>query len=240
VQQVGLDQALRLPDLPTVARKIQLVAALRQPLQRADIGAHAAFRRRHDARVPAHHVVAGEEDFRALEGEAQMIRSVPWRVQGRERPSVPLQPLSVRERHVGDEILFHILPARGAGALGAAVGDAAPEAHGLSPRYRREQGGHAVGVIAVGVGDDDVADPPRAHGAQDGLQMRRVVRTRIDEGERAGADQICVGAFEREVVGVVGDDAHHARDQLARLAVGEDHRLLEGQFFRHGIPVARR
>ena len=70
--------------------------------------------------------------------------------------------------------------------------------------------------------------------------MRRVVRARIDEGEGAGADQIGVGAFEREVVGVVGDDAHHAGGQLARLAVGEDHRLLEGQFFRHGVPIARR
>ena len=81
VQQVGLHQALRLPDLPAVAREIHLVAALGQPLQRADVVAHVAFGRRDHAGVPAHHVIAGEQDLGALQREAQMIRSVPRRVQ---------------------------------------------------------------------------------------------------------------------------------------------------------------
>ena len=86
MQQEGLDQPLRVLDLAAVARVVHRVAALGQPLQRADVVAHVALRRRHHAGVPAHHVVAGEQDFRALERKAQMIGGVPRRVQ---RPSSP-------------------------------------------------------------------------------------------------------------------------------------------------------
>ena len=107
---------------------------------------------------------------------------MPRRVHGRERPAVALQALAVGSGHVGHEVLVDELAARGAGALGAAVGGAAAEAGGLGAGGG-EQRRQAVGVVAVGVGDEHVADPARAHGCEDGREMRGVLGTRIDEGE---------------------------------------------------------
>jgi len=235
VQQIGLDQALRVLDLAAVARVVHRIAALGQPLQRADVGGHVALGRRHHAGVPAHDMVAGEQDPRALERKAQVIGSMPRRVQGRHRPAVALESLPVLQGNVGDEVLLDELPARRAGALGAAVGGLASEAHGLGPGGG-EQGRQAVGVVAVGVGDQHMADAARGHGRENGGKMFRVLGPRIDEGQVAGAHEVGVGALECEVVGVVGDDAHHAGGKLARLAVGEVHRRPERQRFRHGRP----
>jgi len=58
--------------------------------------------------------------------------------------------------------------------------------------------------------------------------MGRIVGTRVDQGDGVGADEIGVGALEGEVVGVVGDDPHDPRGELARLAIGKGHRRLEG------------
>src|SRR5215470_4787945 len=63
--------------------------------------------------------------------------------------------------------------------------------------------------------------------------MRWVIGAGIDQGQRAGADQIGVGTLEGEVIGIVGDDAHDTGGELAWLAVGEVHRRLEGQSFAH-------
>ena len=49
------------------------------------------------AGAPAHHVIAREQDLGALQREAQVIGRVPRRVQRRDRPAVPLQPLRRRQ-----------------------------------------------------------------------------------------------------------------------------------------------
>jgi len=236
MQQVSLDQALRLLDLATVAGKIDLIVALCQALQRADVSTHAAFRWCNDARVPAHDVVAGEEDFSAPQRKTQMVGCMSRRVHGGDRPTVTIEAPSVGQGKVGNEVLFHVLAARRAGALRAAIGDAPAKAHGFGAGGG-EQRRHAVGVVAMGMGDDDVADPAPARGIKDGSQVRRLVGTRVDEADRPTvADQVGVGTLEGKVVGIVGDDADHSRCQLAWLAVSEDHRFLEGQFVRHGDP----
>src|SRR5215475_12883869 len=97
----------------------------------------------------------------------------------------------------------------------------------------RAQGRQPVDVVMMRVGDEDMRDRPPAGRPQDGRQMRLIIGAGIDQGERAGADQIGVGALEGEVIGVVGDDAHDTGGELAWLAVGEVHRRLEGQGFAH-------
>jgi len=67
--------------------------------------------------------------------------------------------------------------------------------------------------------------------------MVGVLGTRVDEGERARADQVGVGALEGEVVGVVGDHPSNAGAELARLAIGERHAGPEGERFGHGGPL---
>jgi hypothetical protein len=66
VKDVGLHEALGLQDAAAVARKICFVSTIEQLLERGHEVGHAAFGRRHNARVPAHHMIAGEQYGRAF------------------------------------------------------------------------------------------------------------------------------------------------------------------------------
>src|SRR5262245_47127393 len=136
------------------------------------------------------------------------------------------------ERYVGNEVVLDVFTARGAGAFGARPARLVTVAGRLC-RGGRTQGRQPVDVVVMGVGDEDMRDRPPARRPQDGRQMRLIIGAGIDQGKRAGADEIGVGALEGEVIGVVGDDAHDTGGELAWLAVGEVHRRLEGQSFAH-------
>jgi len=155
MQEVGLDQALRLLDLATVARKVGALGARRQQPEGTDVGPHIAFWRRHHGCVPSHHVVAGKQDVGSHQRKAQMVRCMPGRKDGLKRPTLSCQPIASLHGKVGHEILFHVLASRGAGALGATVFSLAAIAHRLRSRgcNQRRQ---AVDVIVVGVGDENV------------------------------------------------------------------------------------
>jgi len=155
MQEVGLDQALRLLDLAAVAGKVGAIGALRQQLERANVGPHIAFRRCHHGRVPSHHVVAGKQDLGSHQRKAQMIRRMPGRKEGLERPTLAIQPIASPHNKVGHKILFHVLASRGAGALGAAVSRLAAIAHRFRGRGRHQRR-QAIDVIVVSVGDEDV------------------------------------------------------------------------------------
>ena len=73
-------------------------------------------------------MVAGEEDARPFQLEAQMVGRVTRRVQRREGPAVAGEPTAVLQLHVGHEILVDILASRGAGSLDARPRGAAAEA----------------------------------------------------------------------------------------------------------------
>jgi hypothetical protein len=76
--------------------------------------------------------------------------------------------------------------------------------------------------------DEDVRHPPSADRLQGCGEMGRIVGTGVDQGEIARANDVGVGALKGEGARIVGDDAHHAGRQFARLAVGELHGGLEG------------
>jgi len=91
MQKIGLDQSLRLLDLAAMARKVAAFGALVEEFERADVGAHIAFGRRHDTGIPAHDVVTGKQDLPALERKAQMVRGVAGREHRLERPAIALE-----------------------------------------------------------------------------------------------------------------------------------------------------
>ena len=62
--------------------------------------------------------------------------------------------------------------------------------------------------------------------------MLRVVVARVDHGERAGAEEVGIGAHVGERARIVLDDARDARRQLAGLAVDEIDALAE--LYGHG------
>ena len=96
-----------------------------------------------------------------------------------------------------------------------------------------KQRGQSVGVIAVRVGDEHVAEPALADGFEDGFQVRGILGAGIDQREIVAADDVGVGALEGERAGIVGNDADHAGRQLARHSVGEVHGRSEFRSFGH-------
>jgi hypothetical protein len=88
-------------------------------------------------------------------------------------------------------------------------------------------------VVAMRVGGNDMCDRPAGGGGHDRLQLGRVGRPRIDNRQAALADQIRVGALERERAAVRRDKPHDPVRHDARLAIGEPHLGIESQAFAH-------
>jgi hypothetical protein len=86
MQQVSLHRALGIVEAIAMSRQEDIVVAIHQNFERADVVGHAALGRRDDRRVPCHHVVARKNDSSAFECEAEMIRRVSGRVDRRQRP----------------------------------------------------------------------------------------------------------------------------------------------------------
>jgi hypothetical protein len=111
MQHVRFHQPLRLENTATMTRQKDLVIAAHQAFERTKIGAHAAFRRCDDARIPAHHVITGKKQLCAFQCEAKMVRCMPRRVQGEQRKAVSFQPVSILEHDIRLEIIFDIFAA---------------------------------------------------------------------------------------------------------------------------------
>ena len=82
-------------------------------------------------------------------------------------------------------------------------------------------------MVAMAVGDEDMADPLAACRLGDGRKMGRVGGSGIDHGDLARADNICVGAEKGVGAGIVGHDAPHVgRDRFGH-AVIDVHATIE-------------
>ena len=71
-----------------------------------------------------------------------------------------------------------------------------------------------IGVVAMRMGNQDVADPLTLRRLGNSFQMRLVIRAGIDHGDIAPANQIRVRAFERKGSGIVRHDAAHTRRHI--------------------------
>ena len=126
-------------------------------------------------------------------------------------PAVARHHVAVGERDVGAEI--HV----GAGieALGFADMERPRRpvrAFGIDlGAGRRLHLRHGGGVVAMGVGDEDVGDRFAAHGVEQRRDMGVVVGTGIDDRHLAAADDVADRAFEGERARIIGDHRAHAR-----------------------------
>ena len=102
-------------------------------------------------------MVSGKQNIGPLELKAEVIGGVPRREQGLEGPAVAVEPVTVLEGNVGDEILLHILTPRGAGALASGLACLVPVACRLGTGCR-DQRRQSVDVVVVRMGDEDVRD----------------------------------------------------------------------------------
>jgi len=154
------------------------------------------------------------------------------RVQHIEGDAADLQLIAVGERAVWREGRIDEGIAE-AGGAGAALGAGRAEAHDLAaePLLQRPR---TVAMVAMAVGDQDMADAlaPRRFG--DGRKMSLVGRAWVDDGHAAAADEIGVGAEEGVGRGVIGDNAAHLRGDLFGHTVVDIDASIEGKFCRHG------
>jgi len=172
-------------------------------------------------------MVAREDGAAAFEREAEMIGRVARRVDCRQRPVGARNRIPAFERDVGHEVVVDEELARGAVLQGDLVGG------GIARESRRERSGFfsqlgkAIDVVAMRVRQQDVRYRTRAGSLENRGAMAGIVGTRIDDGERGRADEVGVGALEREGTRIVRDDAHDARSHRGGLVIGKGHVGLE-------------
>ena len=146
-----------------------------------------------------------------------------------ERIAAPGDDLAVVERAVGriGGIMRGVEAARravGAGRRPVGAGADDRRAGRRAERRRRRR------MVAMGMGDEDVADAPSLRRAQQRFDMRRVDRAGIDDRHLLAADDVTAGPGRGEGRGIVGDDPSHQRRDLGRLAGRRLDRPLEDEF----------
>ena len=127
-----------------------------------------------------------------------------------------LKPLAVTEHRVGRVVAV----VRGIEALGPVplrcerLGADDARARSLPQPVRKRT------VIAMGMGDEDRLDLFALDRGEDRREMGSVSRARIDDRDRAVADDIGAGAVEGEGRGVRRDEAAHKRGEPGQGAWG--------------------
>lgn len=203
--QAVVDQRLqsrsRVFNRSTVAGQEPLPGARGEAMKRCHVIGHVAIRRGNDAGGPTHYMIPRKQ--RLAQGNAQMPAKMAGGVVDLKVPLRAGDPVSVAKLLVGSEWKVQTLPPlskqRGEGLHpGTSAGKRVAEGQDRC----RDMGGEPVrqrGMVAVGVGDNDLADAPAGPDTgEDGLKMRVKVRAGIDDGDVAAADQVGVGAIPGE------------------------------------------
>ena len=156
-------------------------------------------------------MVADEIDLSLAPGERQMIGGVPRGRHRFQRPAGAFDGVAVLDLDVGPEVAvgagFRIvllaLEARPRGAV-RPLGIDRRAGRGLDPRGVRR-------MVVVGMGDQDMRHRLAAHGVQQRLGVRLVVRAGIDDRDLALADDVADRAGEGEGARIVAENPPHAR-----------------------------
>ena len=85
----------------------------------------------------------------------------------------------------------------------------------------------------MGMGDEDMRHGLAAHRIEQRRDMRLIERTRIDDGDRAAADDVAHRALERERPRIVAEDAPDAGRHLLDLSGRQIEGLVEGNVVAH-------
>ena len=223
VGAIGADEGLHLPHRRAVGGPEGLGVQRLHLVEAGVIGAHVPVRRADDRGGPAHDVIAAEQGVLFGEQIADVVRGVAGGGDGRHRPVRAGDDLAVRNLHVRFEVRLAVLFRR------TRFGVSPAEDHGPGPRC---EGAGEGGVVDMRVGDQDRRDALARDGGKDRLQMRRIIRARIDYSDFSGADDVGAGAEEGEGAGIV---RHHPADQRGDLidpTVLKGHVLDEGDHAR--------
>ena len=92
---------------------------------------------------------------------------------------------------------------------------------------------HRGGMVAVGVGDEDMRHGFAAYGVEERRDVGGVVRTGIDDGDLAAADDVAHRALEGERARIIAEHAPHAGHGLVDLTGREVEAFVEGNVVGH-------
>ncbi len=94
-------------------------------------------------------------------------------------------------------------------------------------------------MIAMGVRHNDVGNALAAHGIENGLDMRLIVGTGIENDDVALTDDVSDGSGERERSGVWRNDAADQRRRLLAFAGRERKYFVEGDVIEWNVVAHR-
>ncbi len=168
-----------------------------EPLEGLDVDRHVAPPSRvHDRVHPVEHRVPGEQHPLLLEEEAQMVRRVTRGVQHVEAPLAALDGVALPDHPVGDHVSVLVAVLAEGEHLGAG---------------RLHEAGRAGPVVGVRVGEHHPPDPFPHRRADDGVDVRLDVRSRVDDRHLVDPDQVRVRARTGERAWVRRDNASDER-----------------------------
>ena len=235
VRGVGRDEGRDLGDGRPVGGPEDGEVPVGHLLQTVHVGGHVTARRRDHRGRPAHDVVAGEQGVLLVQGVADVVQGVARGGDSLQGPARPADHLAAAHHDLRLESLVLVGldhdPVRRADARWRTAMDACARP-GLEGRGE----GRMVRMV---VGDEDVSDRLARRRGEDGLEVLRQVRARINDGHLPAADDEGGGAEIAERPGIVG---HHAADQGRDLVAGpvlEGHVLDEGDHGRAHIGRGR-
>jgi hypothetical protein len=199
-------------DRTAVGRDIVPVGQVDDLAQRVEILRHRPVGDRDQRRVPAHDVVAGQQPFIPGDAEGEMVGAVTGRRNGGESDAANLELLAIEQRPVGLKVPVALAPEQvdfeQARRAAEPVRPAKPQRRAGEPR----EGGSTVGMIAVGVGEEDRLDRAPGDSCEEGIAVRRIVGPRVEDAYAVGADDEAVRAGEGVGAGVRGGHAQYAVD----------------------------
>ena len=143
-------------------------------------------------------MIARKDEIASRECEDEMVAGVAGRGDCLHLPAIAGDQRPVRQDNIGHEI-----PIDSEIRLRRAFRGAAMAPAGMA--RRAGCGGKALdaaGVVAMGVGDQDVAHGLARRRRHQRPKVGFVVRPRIDDGHPAGAQDVAVGAGEGERAGI--------------------------------------
>jgi hypothetical protein len=115
------------------------------------------------------------------------------------RAEVPIQPFAASAQTAGGKPLHDRRP--------ACVGT--PEGQDFSARFRGEAPGEGT-VVEMSMCDEDMRDFTRLAGAEDRIQVRGIIRARVDNSDLTFADKEGVGPPMGHRPGIRSNDAAKA------------------------------
>ena len=183
-------------------------------------------------------MIAGEDEILLPQGEGHVVGAMARGCDGRQGPAGAADGFSVRDHDVRPEI--HVR----AGIQGIDLADSERARRAVCPLCNGRGAGRGLdrlrggGMIAMGMGDDDMADALAPHRVEDGRNVRGIVRPRIDDGHGAAAHDVGACAGEGKRRGVRRHDAPDKRRHLIEAAGRDIEAAVESDIVAHGLTLA--